>query len=78
MGGLGREFLDVAGAHVTAAYHDGLMAFRTLPPPPLIPARLRDDGPVRGAAELCFGRVLSDDGVQAWTRARGRLQATSG
>ena len=78
VGGLGREFLDVAGAHVTAAYHDGLMAFRTLPPPPLVPARLRDDGPVRGAAEQCFGRVLSDDGVQAWTRAGHRITATSG
>ena len=78
VGGLGREFLDVAGAHVTAAYHDGLMAFRTLPPPPLVPARLRDDGPVRGAAEQCFGRVLSDDGVQAWTRAGHRMKATSG
>ena len=78
VGGLGREFLDVAGAHVTAAYHDGLMAFRTLPPPPLVPARLRDDGPLRGAAEQCFGRVLSDDGVQAWTRARDRLEATPG
>ena len=40
VGGPGRELLDVAGGHVTAAYHDGLMAFRTLPHP-RGPARLR-------------------------------------
>ena len=64
VGGLGREFLDVAGGPLLAAYHDGLMAFRTLPPPPLIPARR--DGPLVGAAGLCFDRVLSEAGVQAW------------
>ncbi len=31
VGGLGTEFLDVAGGHVLAAYQDGLMAFRSLP-----------------------------------------------
>jgi predicted NBD/HSP70 family sugar kinase len=67
VGGLGRELLDVAGGHVTAAYHDGLMAFRTLPPPPLVPARLVADGPLLGAAEQCFDRVLTDEGLAAWT-----------
>jgi hypothetical protein len=59
----------VAGAHATAAYHDGLMAFRTLPPPPLVPARLADDGPLLGAAELCFDRILTAEGLQAWALA---------
>ncbi len=67
VGGPGRELLDVAGGHVTAAYHDGLMAFRTLPPPPLVPARLLADGPLLGAAEQCFDRVLTDEGLAAWT-----------
>jgi predicted NBD/HSP70 family sugar kinase len=67
VGGLGTEFLDVAGGHVLAAYQDGLMAFRSLPAPPLIPARLSGDGPLLGAAELCFDRVLTDEGVQSWT-----------
>jgi predicted NBD/HSP70 family sugar kinase len=67
VGGLGRELLDVAGGHVSAAYHDGLMAFRTLPPPPLVPARLVADGPLLGAAEQCFDRVLTDEGLAAWT-----------
>ena len=74
LGGLGPEFLDVAAGHVTAAYHDGLMAFRSLPPPPLVPARLGEDGPLLGAAEQCFDQVLTDDGLQAWS-AVGRPQA---
>ena len=65
MGGLGREFLDVAGGHLIAACHDGLMVFRTLLRPPLVPARR--DGPLLGAAELYFDRVLSEPGVPAWT-----------
>jgi predicted NBD/HSP70 family sugar kinase len=69
VGGLGRELLEVAGAHATAAYHDGLMAFRTLPPPPLVPAHLADDGSLLGAAELCFDRILTDEGLQAWALA---------
>ena len=69
VGGLGRELLEVAGAHATAAYHDGLMAFRTLPPPPLVPALLADDGSLLGAAELCFDRILTDEGLQAWALA---------
>ncbi|HWG14728.1 MAG TPA: ROK family transcriptional regulator [Streptosporangiaceae bacterium] len=69
VGGLGQELLEVAGAHATAAYHDGLMAFRTLPPPPLVAAHLPDDGSLLGAAELCFDRILTGEGLQAWTLA---------
>jgi predicted NBD/HSP70 family sugar kinase len=69
VGGLGRELLEVAGAHATAAYHDGLMAFRTLPPPPLVAAHLPDDGSLLGAAELCFDRILTGEGLQAWALA---------
>jgi predicted NBD/HSP70 family sugar kinase len=69
VGGLGRELLEVAGGHATAAYSDGLMAFRTLPPPPLVPAHLPDDGSLLGAAELCFDRILTDEGLQAWALA---------
>jgi len=61
--------LEVAGGHATAAYHDGLMAFRTLPPPPLVAASLPDDGSLLGAAELCFDRIITDEGLQAWALA---------
>jgi predicted NBD/HSP70 family sugar kinase len=66
VGGLGADFLNIAAGHVIAAYHDGLMAFRSLPPPPLVAARLAEDGPLLGAAEQCFDQVLTDDGLQAW------------
>jgi predicted NBD/HSP70 family sugar kinase len=69
VGGLGRELLEVAGGHAIAAYHDGLMAFRTLPPPPLVAAHLPDDGPLLGAAELCFDRIVTEAGLQAWALA---------
>jgi predicted NBD/HSP70 family sugar kinase len=70
VGGLGPELLEVAGGHALAAYHDGLMAFRTLPPPPLLAAHLPDDdGSLLGAAELCFDRILTEEGLQAWALA---------
>jgi predicted NBD/HSP70 family sugar kinase len=69
VGGLGRELLEVAGGHATAAYQDGLMAFRTLPAPPLVAAHLPEDGPLLGAAELCFDQILTDEGLQAWALA---------
>jgi predicted NBD/HSP70 family sugar kinase len=66
LGGLGSELLRIASDEITAAYHDGLMAFRVLPPPPIAPARLGADGPLLGAADEAFGRLLTDEGLQAW------------
>jgi hypothetical protein len=42
------------------------MAFRVTPPPALDPARLGDDGPLLGAAEEAFARLLTDEGLQSW------------
>jgi hypothetical protein len=53
------------------AYRRGIMRYRTLPPPPLVPARFGEDGPVLGAAEAAFDDVLTDAGLHAWnTRPR--------
>ena len=40
----------------------------TQPPIPAItmPARLGTDGPLIGAADEAFARVLTDEGLQAW------------
>jgi predicted NBD/HSP70 family sugar kinase len=65
-GGLGPELLRLAGDEITAAYHDGLMAYRVLPPPPIAGARLGADGPLLGAADEAFARVLTDEGLRAW------------
>jgi len=66
LGGLGPDLLHIAADQVTAAYHDGLMAFRATPPPPVRPARLGPDGPLLGAADEAFARLLTDEGLQAW------------
>jgi predicted NBD/HSP70 family sugar kinase len=66
VGGLGPDLLDIAADEVTAAYHDGLMAFRATPPPPVRPARLGPDGPLLGAADEAFARLLTDEGLPAW------------
>jgi predicted NBD/HSP70 family sugar kinase len=71
VGGLGPELLRLAGDEITAAYHDGLMAFRVVPPPPIAAARLGTDGPLLGAADEAFARLLTDEGLQAWA-ARGQ------
>ena len=66
VGGLGPELLHIAADEVTAAYHDGLMAFRAIPPPPIVPARLGPDAPLLGAADEAFALLLTDEGLQAW------------
>ena len=66
VGGLGPDLLHIAADEVTAAYKDGLMAFRPTPPPPVRPARLGPDGPLLGAADEAFARLLTDEGLQAW------------
>ena len=57
VGGFG---LHIAADEVTAAYHDGLMAFRAIPPPPIVPARLGPDAPLLGAADEAFALLLTD------------------
>jgi predicted NBD/HSP70 family sugar kinase len=65
LGGLGPELLRLAEDEITAAYHDGLMSFRVMPPP-ITAARLGADGPLLGAADEAFTRLLTDEGLQAW------------
>jgi predicted NBD/HSP70 family sugar kinase len=66
VGGLGPELLPLASDEITAAYHDGLMAYRVLPAPPITAARLGADGPILGAADEAFTKLLTDEGLQAW------------
>jgi predicted NBD/HSP70 family sugar kinase len=84
VGGLGPELLRLAADEITAAYHDGLMAFRVVPPPPITAARLGADGPLLGAADEAFTRLLTDEGLQAWAarkqapRKQAARQASAG
>jgi predicted NBD/HSP70 family sugar kinase len=67
VGGLGRDLLAVAGEQAGSAYLDGLMRFRTSPPPPLVPAHFTDNAPLVGAAEDALAAVLTDEGLRAWS-----------
>jgi predicted NBD/HSP70 family sugar kinase len=71
VGGLGPELLRLAADEITGAYHDGLMDFRVMPPPPIAAARLGADGPLLGAADEAFTRLLTDEGLQAWAARAG-------
>jgi predicted NBD/HSP70 family sugar kinase len=77
VGGLGPELLRLAADEITAAYHDGLMAFRVVPPPPIAPARLGADGPLLGAADEAFARLLTDEGLQAWAARKTGASGTA-
>jgi predicted NBD/HSP70 family sugar kinase len=81
VGGLGPELLRLTADEITAAYHDGLMAFRVVPPPPIAAARLGADGPLLGAADEAFTKLLTDEGLQAWSareQAAGQTGADAG
>jgi predicted NBD/HSP70 family sugar kinase len=58
IGGLGREILHVARDSADNAYRAGLMRYRRDASPPVIPAQFGEDGPLLGAAEETWSRVI--------------------
>ncbi|SHF96213.1 ROK family protein [Geodermatophilus nigrescens] len=56
LGGLGAELLAAAPGELDAACRAGLMRFRGGTPPPVVAARLGEDGPLTGAAERVWDR----------------------
>ena len=59
LGGVGADLLAAAPAEIDAAYRAGLMSVRRAAPPPVLPAALGDDGPIAGAAEEAWSRLLT-------------------
>ena len=59
LGGLGVDLLEAAPEAIEAAYRGGLMSFRRSDPPPVIAATLGEDGPIAGAAEEAWARLLT-------------------
>jgi predicted NBD/HSP70 family sugar kinase len=57
LGGLGPDILAIAPEPLYAAYRAGLMEFRRATPPPIIPSRLGEAGPLAGAAENVWTRL---------------------
>lgn len=66
--GLAIDLLALGGKELRSAYVSELMAFRRDAPPPILASELGLDGPLVGAAEAAFDRVLTEGGLDAWTR----------
>jgi predicted NBD/HSP70 family sugar kinase len=69
LGGSAAELLATRPDAFERAYSAGLMAFRRAAPVPVVSAALGADGPLVGAVEVGFARVLTRSGLDAW-RAR--------
>ncbi|GIE97991.1 ROK family protein [Paractinoplanes rishiriensis] len=59
LGGVGVDLLAAAGPEINAAYRAGLMSVRRTTPPPILPATLGDDGPIAGAGEEAWARLIT-------------------
>jgi predicted NBD/HSP70 family sugar kinase len=57
LGGLGADLLAAAPQELDAACRAGLMRFRRATPPPVVAARLGEEGPLTGAAERVWDRL---------------------
>ena len=60
LGGIGVDLLAAAPDEIDAAYRAGLMQVHRASPPPVLPAALGDDGPIAGAAEEAWSRLLPE------------------
>jgi predicted NBD/HSP70 family sugar kinase len=58
LGGIGVDLLAAAPDEIDAAYRSGLMKVHRSAPPPVRPAALGDDGPLAGAGEEAWSRLL--------------------
>lgn len=58
LGGVGVDLLTAAPEPLETAYRKGLMSVRRAAPPPIVPAALGDDGPIAGAGEEAWSRLL--------------------
>ncbi|WP_433298724.1 ROK family protein [Actinoplanes sp. CA-030573] len=58
LGGVGVDLLAAAPEEIDAAYRAGLMQVHRSSPPPVVAAALGDDGPIAGAAEEAWSRLL--------------------
>ncbi|WP_345360319.1 ROK family protein [Actinoallomurus liliacearum] len=70
LSGLGVRLHEQATGAFTAAYENGLMAFRREEPPQVVPAALGGDATLVGASELAFDAFLTPEGLTAWQAAR--------
>jgi predicted NBD/HSP70 family sugar kinase len=59
LGGLAADLLAAARTEIDEAYRAGLMSVHRPAPPPVVAAALGDDGPIAGAGEEAWSRLLT-------------------
>ncbi|WP_200842043.1 ROK family transcriptional regulator [Actinomadura sp. K4S16] len=69
LSGLATELAETAPAALEAGYASALMRYRRPAPPPVLSSTLGRQGPLTGAADAAFDALLTEDGLDAWSRA---------
>jgi predicted NBD/HSP70 family sugar kinase len=68
LSGLAVDLATAAPNALQKAYRDGLMRFRRTDPSPLRTSALGIHGTLIGAAEAAFDTILTDQGLESWSR----------
>ncbi|WP_433250400.1 ROK family transcriptional regulator [Actinomadura nitritigenes] len=68
LSGLAVDLRAAAPEALAEAYTAGLMRYRRAAPPPVLPSVLGPYGPLTGAADAAFDMLLTEEGLDAWTR----------
>ncbi|MFA1541027.1 ROK family protein [Actinomadura monticuli] len=68
LSGLAVDLAATAPGALEDGYRTALMRYRRAAPPPVLPSTLGPHGPLTGAADTAFDVLLTDEGLDAWTR----------
>lgn len=69
LSGLATDLAAAAPEALSGAYTAALMRYRRADPPPVRPSTLGPRGPLAGGADAAFDVLLTEDGLDAWSRA---------
>ncbi|NKZ06535.1 ROK family protein [Actinomadura latina] len=69
LSGLATDLAAASPGALSEGYTTGLMRYRRADPPPVRPSTLGPRGPLTGAADAAFDVLLTDEGLDAWSRA---------
>ncbi|TDC74652.1 ROK family transcriptional regulator [Actinomadura sp. 7K507] len=70
LSGLALDLAATAPAPLEEGYTSALMRYRRAAPPPVLPSPLGPQGPLIGAADAAFDVLLTEEGLDAWSRAQ--------
>jgi predicted NBD/HSP70 family sugar kinase len=68
LSGLATDLAATAPAALETGYAAALMRYRRAAPPPILPSTLGAQGPLTGAADAAFDTLLTEEGLDAWSR----------